>query len=185
MGRFALESFEDRELAEHQPNPAYEDGFAAGHAAGLQKAAEHQTALQTQMVQAIADFSFTYSEAKAEITQSLAPLFADIIAKILPHCVAAGFGVELSAMLQSRLQNHLDGGLTICVHPSQVDPVTSALSGAAAPLAVTSDPTLTPHAAWLRIGEATSYLDLDRLCNEISTILSAVHFTSERMEPHG
>jgi flagellar biosynthesis/type III secretory pathway protein FliH len=185
MGHFALESFEDLEMAEHQANPAYEDGFAAGHAAGLQEAAEQQIALQTQVVQAIADYSFTYSEAKAEVTQSLAPLFSDIIDKILPHCVAAGFGVELSAMLQSALQSQLDGGLTLCVHPSQVDPVTSTLSDTVSAPAVIADPALSPHAACLRIGKATSYLDLDRLCDEISTVLSAVHFTSERMEPHG
>lgn len=185
MRSFTLESFEEPQPGTLYQNQAYDDGFAAGHALGLQEANEEQAHLAAQTVQAIADLNFTYGEAKAEITQSLGPLFAEITQRLLPHCIAAGFGTEIATMLQTRLQDHLDGGLALCVHPSQVEAVKAAIGNAATVTDVVADETLSPHAAWLRAGATASHLDLDQLCAEITTILAAINLTSERMKPHG
>lgn len=185
MTALDLESFDPDAPHIKRPDPAYLAGFAEGEAAGRAAAEAQQGALRSELVQAIADLNFTFSEAKQDITQSLRPLFDQVLSTLLPQFTAIGFGAEIAALVQSHLQHALDGELTLTLHPSQIDPVAAALADFPATPALVADNTISHHAAWISAGGTTTFLNIDALLAEVSTILSAIHNDDDRTDSHG
>lgn len=185
MPAVLLESFDNGADTAPAPDLGYDTGYAAGRAEALAEAAAAQDALQAEVVQTIADLGFTFAEAKRDITLALGPLFDQVIDTLLPHCVRVGFGGEIASLITARLQEALGGGLSLTVHPDQETALTSAFAGVSVRPQIATDASLKPHEAWVGFATSTTHLDLDTLCDDIGSILSAIHLTPERTQSHG
>lgn len=181
----SLEAF-DADLAEDLlNNPAVQQAYDDGYAAGLAAAAQNQSAISAELVQHIADLEFSYNEARGDILRTLSPLFAQVVETLLPHCVARGFATELSAFLYQAATTDLPDAISITVHPDQRAAVAAELLDYNTDISVVEDPTLGRNAAWITQGIRESYLDLDALLSQITEILSTIDLTEPRIEAHG
>ena len=180
-----LESFDDAVQADEADGITYQQGYDAGLAAAQAAADLEQVRLQAELVQAIGDLEFTYSEARGALTQSLAPLFEVIAQVILPHCINAGLAGHIATVLQAAAATNLSGPLQVAVHPGQRDAVAAALEAAHPGLTVIADDGLSPHTAWIKAGNQETLVDLDRTLSEIIAILGAIDPLTTRQETHG
>ena len=168
-----LEAFDDAaagDVANNVNGKGYDDGYQAGRA----DAAANEAALNAELVQALADASFTYAEAKGEVLRSLAPLLTTIVNKVLPYCITAGFTDQIAGMLQDSAATQMAPAASLTVHPSQVDVIARTLATTDLGVTCAADPALTPHAVWLRCGTAEHLFDPDQLMAEIAAIFAAL-----------
>lgn len=180
-----LEAFDAVDQTEDTQAITYQQGFDAGFAAAQAAAAREQGRLQAELVQAISDLEFTYTEARGALTQSLGPLFEVIAQVILPHCVAAGWTGQIAAILQAATAGNLAAPLKVAVHPQQRQTIAAALETAYPHLHITTDDSLGLHAAWIGVGEQETLLDLDRTLSQIVAVLGAIDPQKTRLETHG
>ncbi|MCK0095763.1 hypothetical protein MWU60_09285 [Yoonia sp. F2084L] len=181
----SLEAF-DADLTEDMPNnPAVQQAYDDGYAAGLTAATQDQSAISAELVQHIADLEFSYSEARGDILRTLSPLLDRVVERLLPHCVAAGFATELSAILYQAATTDLPDAVSITVHPDQRAAVAAELSDYNTDISIIGDAALGPNAAWITQGTRESYLDLDALLSQITEILSTIDLTEPRIEANG
>ncbi|WP_133122553.1 FliH/SctL family protein [Yoonia maricola] len=180
-----LESFESETLLDQAPDEGFEKGFTQGHAAGLAAAAAGQEALTQELVQNIADLQFKYDEARGEITRAIGPLFAALAQKVFPQCVAEGFVDQIVALLHKTASRTAERSFTLRLHPQYQEAVSAALMTAGLDVNVSTDPALSPHAAWVAYDTGAAHIDCDQLLDDIKTILSSVDFIETRSETHG
>jgi len=182
---FALESFDPAVPQESPTDVAYQEGFAAGLEAGRSAAEAAQTALQADLVQAVADLEFTYSEARGEMTRALAPFMQALISKVLPHCVETGFAAQIAATITDHLRNGQSDGLSIITHPSQAPAIAAALGDRADRIAWGEDAALDRHAAWIGHQSGELLINFDQLLDEITEILRALDPDTIRSDSNG
>lgn len=168
-----------------KPPEGFEQGFAEGYAAGLAATKSEQATLRQELVQNIADLEFKYEEARAEITNSLAPLFYVITEKLFPQLIADGFAGQIAMILQQTVAKGANTGVSLSVHPEQYDAVAASLSATQINATLSSDPSLPPNAAWVRHEQETMRVDFDQLLGEIRSVLSAVEPREKRSDSHG
>ena len=185
MGQVKLESFEDDALLAELPDEGFAQGFTEGHAAGLAAAKAEQAALAHELVQSIADLQFKYEEARGEMIRGMGPLFAALTEKVFPQCIAEDFADRVVALLLDKAAVHAGNGLTLRIHPQHKAAVTAACEAAEIDVAVVSDASLQPHAAWITHEAGAYHIDYDQLIDDIREILSSVDVIQPRSETHG
>lgn len=180
-----LESFEDEISSDTTVSPDYSQGYQDGLEAGLATAQTEVGALDEALIQSISDVKFTYAEARGQILQSLGPLFATLVDKILPQCVASGFATRVAAMLTDIAQQDADVAITLHLHPESLPLVESRVAEIGADILSKPDASLTAHAAWVLHGRSETHLDIDGLLKEIAATLDVLNFEKNRNENHG
>ena len=180
----ALESFDEgavEEIANDEFGKGYEEGMQAGRAA----AAAEIEALNAQFVQAISDIDFTYAEARAQILQSLTPLFETVISQVVPACISSGFANQIVAHLQRAADDDSAQPIRVHVHPEHQAAVSALVSDLSSPVEVRNDPTIGPNAAWIEKAHGTTFLDFDGLMKTINEALSLLSTSEPRMKSNG
>lgn len=183
--RLLLDCFDDSTPIQSPTDLAYQKGFENGHAAGLSAAKAAEAALSAELVQTIGDLQFKYSEARGEITQSLAPLLQTIASAVLPHIADISFAAQIATLLANAAQQDSDGKLTLVIHPSQTSAMVTTFAQCPHDLSIQEDATLGRHAALIQSNYGESLFDLDRLLGEIDEILNANSLPEPRIETHG
>jgi len=181
----SLESFDGGLVQDDQPGTAFNLGFEDGFAAGEAAAKANAAALNDTLVQAVADAEFTFAEARGQVLRSLAPLFAAVVDKVLPHCIATGFAGHLADLLIQAAADDLGAQLELHVHPENTEAVEAALADLPNAVIVLPDKSLTPHAAWIKRSNGDTLLDADALLSEICAALSTIQHPADRTQSHG
>lgn len=185
MSPLSLESFEAALADDDSQSSGFNEGYQQGFDAGCAAAAADQAALSAALVQSINDINFTYAEARAQVLQSLGPLFETLIAQVLPHCVENGFADQLVGALAQGAAIDTNGAICIHVHPDQQDAVEAATADLPTEIDVLADPALGLHAAWIKRDATETKLDLDRMLVQITEVLCAIANPENRITSHG
>jgi flagellar M-ring protein FliF len=151
MGRMPhLESFDPppREVEELPlgPSPDYLEGHTAGAAAAREAIEAEQGLLTADIVQALADISFGYVEARTHVLASLHPLFGAVMGVLLPDLARAALVPHLRELLEAAAASDSALPVDILVNPVHAKTVAAALAGAQSimPFTVRADPQLGP-----------------------------------------
>lgn len=185
MAALSLESFEADEADDNNAAVAFNDGYQQGFDAGQAAAAADHMALAAALVQSISDIDFTYAEARAQVMQSLDPLFEALTTAVLPHCISSGYAKQVADILTSAAAADTEGPFRLHVHPDQVPAVDAATADLAGKIKIVPDAALSAHAAWIQHGAGETHLDLDRLLTQITEALGAVANPEYRTATHG
>ncbi|MDX8346404.1 hypothetical protein SLH49_00245 [Cognatiyoonia sp. IB215446] len=180
----SLESFDDIEIDDAVETRSYQDGYDQGYTAGLHAALAEQAALTEECVEALSAIDMTFTEARRQLLDSLQPLLHDLSDKVLPHCVANGFADQIAALIFDTTKQNAGATLTLHVHPSQQAAIAATAQKTTANVIIKTDPSLSPHAAWLAHSGSEALLDMDGLLASIAEILKAISITDDR-KPNG
>ena len=181
----SFERFDQAAVTDHGPSQDFHDGYALGLVAGQDAARAEADQLRRDVAQSLNAIACTYDVARGDVLASFDRLMMALTATVLPHCVAHGFGQQITDLVVNRFADDIGAEITIHVHPDQVASVQNAVSAAAGSFKVTADPTLSPFAAWIGRAQDEIYLDLDQMLADITQLLSNVSTQNQRMTPHG
>lgn len=189
MGRIiALEAF-DRPAPvpdRVEPSPEWVAGHAAGLADGLDMAAQRQGALTEEILQALTDLTFTYTEARAQVLASLAPLLQCLLDRILPDLVPDVLRMAILEALMEAADGDSRMPLVVRVHPAQVAsiaPLVGAMPGQGPVIEGASG--LGPGQALVEGAGGETLLDADGLLVAIRQSISALSETARNEVRHG
>lgn len=170
------------------PSPDWLDGHAAGHAEGLaQGAAEAEarsTHLSAELARSLQEMTFGYAEARAQVLESLQPLFRLLIDALLPAMAAEALGPWIAEALLDAARTDSAAPFAIALHPDRVASVAACLPPGV-PASLRPDPTLGPMAARLSLASRETDLDLDACLAALREALSALLDDSSRKVRHG
>jgi hypothetical protein len=166
-------------------DPAYLAGFDAGLARGLEQAANEQSALRADLVQAIADLEFGYAEASRHMLDGVAPLLGAIADQLLPAVANEVLTARISGLLLAAATDGLNFPVTLAVAPGQFIALQDALPTGPGPgWSVMPDPSLAVgQARWSR-GATELQIDLSTLIDGVRAALTAVNQAQDRTTSH-
>jgi hypothetical protein len=170
----ALESFEQYDDGSAIPSADYDAGYQEGFAAASAASQVDQNALQQELVQTISELGFGYAEARAQLLESLEPLFSAVAQKLLPQVGHDTFGHLLIEAVCDAAVLDAENTPVLHIHPTQRNSIVKLVEEHALDIKVCDDPDLTAHAAWIRHENKETCLDVDSLLAKISTALNAV-----------
>jgi hypothetical protein len=170
----SLESFEQCQDGTAIPSAEYDAGYQEGLATASATQRTDQETLDQEFVQAISDINFGFVEARAQLLDSLAPLFAGIVQKLLPQIGHDCFGQLLIETICDAAKHDTASPPVLHVHPTQQSAIAKLVDEHALDIKVCDDPDLAMHAAWIRHENGESCLDVDSLLANISTTLNAI-----------
>jgi hypothetical protein len=182
--QLALESFEQHNNDVATPSVEFEAGYQEGFAFAMATAKGDQSALSNAFVQAISNVEFSHAEARAQILDSLTPLFNTVIEKLLPRLSYESFGLLVIQTIYEAAQHDTVKLPALHLHPSQRQAVEAAAYENELEITIDEDPTLTPYAVWIGQAQGETYLDVDSLLTETSATLSAISKANQRMNSH-
>ena len=183
----ALEDFASPVISMPDP-PQPEDlpGYAEGYAAAMAEAAQRQSHLSQEVVQAISDITFGFAEARLHVMTSLEPLFGTLIDKLLPAALPDTFRAHVVAHLVAAAKTDIARPFRLALHPAQVEPLAAIMPPTLAPLVtLTPDGSLSHQTAAIRQGEVETALDHDALLADIVQALSALFDHITESKAHG
>lgn len=182
-----LESFDSPAAAVEATGPSLEwvAGHVVGFAEGRAAAAAEQGRFSAEIVQSLADLSFSYAEARGHLLLSLRPLFTVLMDRFLPGLVREGLAAHLAYLLRQAAVQDLQVPIDLCVHPDHIAGLRDIIGQAGMPLNLRGDRTLSHGQAQLSSVEGETMLDLDELLSATREALAAIFFTDEKEVHHG
>lgn len=153
---------------------AYERGYVAGwEDAGRQAEAERR-AREALVAARIEALTFAYHEARAHVLDGLAPLFAAMLATVLPAAARAGVVPLVIDELMPAAAQLADRPLVLRVPPGWRADYEAALAGhVLPPLTLLEDPALAETQAEIVAAEAATRIDLAAALARIEAALAA------------
>lgn len=188
MNSLLLEDFETgaRPAVKAPPQPEDLPGYSEGFAAGQEDASNRQMHLDAEVVQALAEMSFGYAEARQHILTALQPLFRTLIEKLIPELLDESYQTRVMSTLMDAVTQDIDQSLVLTVHPDHVAGLAAlAARQSGLPISVRPDASLPLSAAIIGNGTEETSLDLDALRTALTTTLSAIFDLQEETLRHG
>lgn len=157
------------------PSEEWQDGHANGFAEAQSMLGADSSRVREELLQAISDMSFGYAEAKAEILQSLSPLFEALIKTFVPDLARASLIPLIQDCLLAAATDAAQTPLVVCVPPQDVVALTDLLAmDGTLPFTAKSDPALAPGQALVSAGQAEQMIDLSAVLDAAQQTLAAL-----------
>lgn len=156
---------------------AFEQGFAAGWEDAVKAHADGKAQSSEGVLEALRDANFSMHEARRSLIDSLAPLFAEISATLLPSMARAGLALHVAEQLKQMTIARLDQQVELEVSAEAVELVED-IVGRETDLnvAITPIDDAPIMTARLRVGGEERDIDMSQLVNDIEAALTtAVH----------
>ncbi|KIN65939.1 ABC transporter, ATP-binding [Sulfitobacter noctilucae] len=165
-------------------------GFEAGYQAGWEDAVKAQVdadaKLTADFVNTLQDMSFTYHEAYAKLNEGMKPLFAQLVAKLLPEVAAQSLGVHVLSQISALTAAESGSTIEIVVSPAKEAAVRKLLDDqAAVPFVLATEASMTAGQVYLRAGSTEREINLDAVLKGISDAISAFVHTAQEEPKDG
>lgn len=165
---------------------AFETGYGAGWDDALKSQTGRSTEISESLVQAINEMSFSFHEARQQMTRDLAPVFDELFNAVFPEMLRATLGLQIREHVIKYATSGDSMPARICVHPNQVDPLNAAVSGTLQNAAkIIGDPNLDEAEAYLSLGTREIHINCPDLLTQIRTGLEAVFRSMKDTADHG
>lgn len=189
-----LEAF-DRERGESDPAPPVNAGelaaFERGHRAGWDDAmatqSDEMARLRAGFGQALADMSFSYTQARAEVLRQIAPVLRTMVEKVLPRLADATFVDRMAEVLGELAARSVSATFEIAVSPANLE-AAQALADTPVPggTRIVASPDIGPGQAMIRCALGERAIDIDGLLAAMEDAVMAFATQSQAGETlHG
>lgn len=169
---------QSEELLETERLEAFDKGYRAGWDDAIKAKADDSEQLSDTLAQNLQDLSFTYHEAHAQVLSNLAPLFDEVLEKMLPTIAKDSLGQHISEQLMRTAKEMGAVSVDVMVAPGSADEVSQSLNAAASsfPISVKESSALDAGQAELRLGGKEIAIDLASVTTQITqAVRAAVH----------
>ena len=173
------------ERVEDQKLQAFEEGYKAGWTDADKNHNDEQKNIGDEFLHGLRDFSFSYHEAVMRMNRSLKPLFEQMMTALLPQTASAALRAHVIEQLVELAATRTQATITLKVSDTTLPMMEDLLEGAVLklPVALTSDPTLSPHQLFISLDTQEREINLDAVCQEIATAMNAFNFHSQTEHP--
>jgi flagellar biosynthesis/type III secretory pathway protein FliH len=165
---------------------AFETGYKAGWD-DAQAAQQGEAAkLREDIGRNLQDLAFTYHDARGHVLRSLAPLFAEITARLLPEIARASLPHVVAEALGPYAEIVSEAPIHVQVHPETrpiLEPMLDQTFGL--PLHLRDDPQLPPGRVQLSLGTTETRVDLDAALSAIRTAIDDFFELNAKETRHG
>lgn len=165
---------------------AFEDGYSAGWDDAVKAQTQDNAHINESLSNSLEDLSFTYQEARSQLTAELEPLFDCLTATVLPAGMVKSFGQHIVDTLRDMAKTQLDQPAVLLVPPGTGDVLETVLArDFSMPVELREDPTLAEGQAFIRVGGAERELNSERLLNSVSELIGGYLYQEKKEESHG
>lgn len=175
------------EVLENERLEAFDKGYRAGWDDAIKAKSEESAEFSTDFAQTLQDLSFTYHDVHAQVLSNLAPLFEQILDKILPRLARDTLGAQIADQLTSLAREIGTATVEIAVAPGYADQVMHCINEAATtlPISVSEDPSLAEGQAQLKFGRREVSVDLADVATQITEAVHAMLYDKTGRQAYG
>lgn len=175
------------EALENERLEAFDKGYRAGWDDAIKAKAEETVDISTDFAQMLQDLSFTYHDVHAQVLSNLAPLFDEVLDKILPVVARDSLGAHIAEQLAGLAREIGTATVTVHVPPGAAEAVQGFVDAAAAslPVTVAEDPALAEGQADIRFGRREIAVDLAAAAAQITEAVHAVLYNKPERQAYG
>lgn len=170
-----LERVEDQKLA------AFEEGYQAGWTDAEKNHETEQKNIGEELVHILRDLSFTYQEALSRLNRGLKPMFEQMISTLLPQTASAALRAHVIEQLVDLAATQTSAQISLRVSEMNLPMLEGLIEGVELklPVALTSDQSLSPNQLFVSLDTIEREINLDEVCNEITTAMNAFNFHTQ------
>ncbi len=168
---------------------AWDAGYKAGWDDAARAAAEDEARVRADFARNLRDLSFTYHEARAQVTAALEPLLADVVGKLMPDLAQAALVPRIVETVMAQAARAATAPIEIQIAPAArptLDRLFEAPPGL--PVRIVEEPSLDTGQAVLRFGRGETHIDLTSVVAAARDGLDALYALStdpEQERRHG
>jgi len=166
------------ETLETERLEAFDKGYRAGWDDAIKAKSDDSDQLSDALAQNLQDLSFTYHEAHAQVLANLAPLFDEILQKMLPAIAKDTLGAHISEQLTRAAKEMGTVSVEVMVAPGAGEEVSHCINAAVSslPISVKETSSVGVGEAELRLGGKEIAIDLTSVTTQITqAVRAAVH----------
>lgn len=175
------------EMLENERLEAFDKGYRAGWDDAISAKADEGSQLSTDFAQNLQDLSFTFHEVHAQVLSNLAPLFEEILQKLLPTLARDTLGAHVADQLSQMARDIGTATVEIAVAQGASETVSQLVNEAACglPLTVREVADLQEGQAELRFGGREISVDLANVTSQVTEAVHAVLFETPERQANG
>lgn len=164
------------------------EGFEQGYQAGWEdaEAARSQTeaARRDEVIAALKAINLTFSAARAEVLQALAPLINELVARCLPQVARGALPGFVTEALAPWVAEGITDGVSLICNPEDGG-LLQDLSAAVEGLSLQEDPGTPPGEVWLRSAAGEQRIDTAAALAEVTRCIEEFFTLAEQERRHG
>lgn len=170
---------------EDQKLQAFEEGYQAGWTDAEKNHATEQKNMGDEMLHTLRDLSFTYQEALSRLNRGLKPMFTGLMDTLLPQTASAALRAHVIEQLVELAATQTSAEIELKVSEASLPMFEDLLEDVELKLPVTlkSDPSLSPNQLFVSLETIEREVNLDAVCAEIKTAMTAFNFHSQTERP--
>lgn len=175
------------EALESERLEAFDKGYRAGWDDAIKARSDETADFSTGFSQMLQDLSFTYHDAHAQVLSNLAPLFTDVLEKVLPKIAWDSIGAHVAEQLNTIARDIGTATVSIAVPVGTGEQVRLFVEEAATGLAVSvsEDPALAEGQAEIRFGKREISVDLAAVAEQITQAVHVALYEGSERHAYG
>ncbi len=152
---------------------SFEQGYKAGWDDAVEAQKDDQKRISADFSRHLQELSFTLTEARTQVIQSITPLLQEMVHKVLPKVSMAGLSQAILDQVVEIAKTHANTPIEIIVAPTN-ETALQHLIGDNSTLDVTviSEPSFAQGLASIRFAESEVKIDLDSVIQNFEVALS-------------
>lgn len=176
----STEDIENAKLA------GYETGYQAGWDDAAKTDDDDRNRIGAEFARNLQDLGFTFHEARSHVMQSLEPLLASMVDKVLPKLVSDTLGQAIVEELLPLAAQAADTPIQVIVYPQGRETLEELLSqNSAIPVELIEEDSLAEGQVYIRMGQNEKQIDLSGAVQKIGEAISGLYEINERARNHG
>lgn len=166
------------EMKPVDPMQGYEAGYKAGWDDAIASAAQEREHISAEFARNLQELSFTFHEARNQVTASLLPFVEALLSKLLPMSSQTALKENVWSVLEPLAQNYNTPRIQLYCSPEDSE-VLEDLKGLNSSLDLELVPETTLHSGQvkLKIGDEEGKVDMSDLEAQISDLLGPIFFS--------
>jgi flagellar assembly protein FliH len=170
---------------EDQKLQSFEEGYQAGWTDAETNHTTEQKDIANEILDTLRDLSFTYHEALGRLNRGLRPMFEQVMSTLLPQTAGAALRAHVIEQLLELAGIQTGAQITIRVSEANLPMFEQLLEGVVLdlPVSLSIDATLGKNQLFIALDTVEREINLDAVCQEITSALNAFNFHSQPEHP--
>lgn len=170
-----LDRLEDQKLQ------SFEEGYQAGWTDAEKNFVTEQKNITDEILHTLRDLSFSHQEALDRLNHGLQPMFEQLMTSLLPRTASAVLRAHVIEQLLELSATQTESQITLRVSEVDLPMLEDLLDGVELklPVALSADRTLQEHQLFVSLDMIEREINLDVVCQEITSAMQAFNFHSQ------
>ncbi|WP_424942659.1 flagellar biosynthesis protein [Aliiroseovarius crassostreae] len=178
------------QISEAELEAARLAGYEAGYQAGWDDATKaddnERERIGAEFARNLQDLGFTFHEARSHVMQSLEPLLASMVNKVLPELVSDTIGQAIVEEILPLAADAADCPIEVVTHPAGRATLEEFLSqNISVPLSIVEEGTLVEGQVHIRMGNTEKQIDLSGAVHRIGEAIAGLYEINEKAVENG